>query len=88
MKQRELAEVAGVPPSTLSRVERGDSIPDAATLRRLGEALGLALPALTEKVEQAVTQAEKTARQVCRQRREKPWWKTVVEEAGKAASSA
>lgn len=41
LDQQQLAERAGVSPSTLSAVERGVNRPDAPLLRRLAEALGV-----------------------------------------------
>ncbi|MEX0991163.1 MAG: helix-turn-helix transcriptional regulator [Actinomycetota bacterium] len=43
LTQRELAELAGVPQPTVSRIERGKTVPTFDTLDRLLEACGMEL---------------------------------------------
>ncbi len=52
---RDAAEASGVSASTLSRLERGaaTSLPDSATLTKVGEWLGLSLASLLSEKEKA-----------------------------------
>ncbi len=51
MSQRDLAEAAGVPQSTVARIERGVIDPRASTLNRLLKACGLELTVQRESVD-------------------------------------
>ncbi|MBT4131068.1 MAG: type II toxin-antitoxin system prevent-host-death family antitoxin [Candidatus Marinimicrobia bacterium] len=48
MTQEELAEKAGMKQPALARLERGDGKPRTATLKRLADAMGIAVEALEE----------------------------------------
>ena len=61
LSQRALAEKSGVAQSTISRIERGDAIPDTMTLKRLARAFGLTVQQLTDDVEYAWEQTGKGA---------------------------
>ena len=41
IRQDELARMAGITPTTLSRIERNESEPHVSTIRRLAKALGV-----------------------------------------------
>jgi ribosome-binding protein aMBF1 (putative translation factor) len=48
LTQQQVAERAGMKQSALARLERGESVPRKATLRRLAEAMGLTVGQLEE----------------------------------------
>ena len=60
MTMRELAEKAGVAPSTVYLIEHGRSVPRFAVIRRLSEALGVE-PADVEEFAAAIEERGKEA---------------------------
>jgi transcriptional regulator with XRE-family HTH domain len=62
--QRQFASLIGVSAPTLSRIERGTSVPDAITLRRIAGALGLSIDELNAKVDRAIQKTREAGRSV------------------------
>jgi transcriptional regulator with XRE-family HTH domain len=60
--QGELADRVHSTQSTLSRVERGEVLPDALLFRELAEAFGMTADGLHEKVDAATQKAEAMAK--------------------------
>ncbi len=87
MSQGELAGAAGITQSTLSRMERGQAQPDAFTLKKLSEALGVSVAELTAWVDKALERSRQatigaigdTSRPA-----EKSWWQAALKIAGAA----
>jgi transcriptional regulator with XRE-family HTH domain len=86
LSQEALAEAAGITQSTLSRMERGQAQPDAYTLRRLAEALGVSVADLTAWVDRALERSrEATIGAIGKPPpRSKPWWEAALKVAGAA----
>jgi transcriptional regulator with XRE-family HTH domain len=80
--QKELAARAAVTQPTLSRIERGKSLPDAYTLRRLAEALGMSAEAFTGRAEEALRRTEAAALATLGREGTGPWWQRAVKVAG------
>jgi len=87
--QAELAGAAGLTQPTLSRIERGQVLPDAFAMKRLAGAFGMTSAQLSEQVEQALGQTEAVARSTAPAPASKgaaktPWWQVAVAAAGAA----
>lgn len=81
LSQRAPAEKSGVAQSTISRIERGDAIPDTMTLKRLARAFGLTVQQLTDDVEYAWEQTGKGAQGAQGAKGAdgvSPWWVPVL----------
>jgi transcriptional regulator with XRE-family HTH domain len=48
LRQDELARLAGITPTTLSRIERNESEPHVSTIRKLADVLGVSASLLIE----------------------------------------
>lgn len=83
LSQRELACASGVPQSSISRFERGESSPDTLMLKRLAVGLGTDLQRLTSDVE-SVWQRLGVTVAATRGRDLGSWWEQVsgLPEAG------
>jgi transcriptional regulator with XRE-family HTH domain len=87
MSQGELAALVGITQSTLSRIERGQGQPDAFTMRKLSEALGVSVGDLTAWVDRALErsrQATLGAIGDTPRGADKPWWQSALRVAGSA----
>jgi transcriptional regulator with XRE-family HTH domain len=62
MSQADLAAAVGISQPTLSRFERGDGQPNALTMRRLADALGISVDDLHARVEEALKRAERLSK--------------------------
>jgi ribosome-binding protein aMBF1 (putative translation factor) len=85
LSQRALAEESGVAQSTISRIERGDALPDTMTLKRLARGLGLTVQQLTDDIEYAWEQAGKGAQVVQGGAATSSWWLPVLGLVGAGA---
>ena len=54
MRQRELADAAGISPGHMNKIEQGVEQPGAPTVRRIADALGVPLAAITYPVPETV----------------------------------
>lgn len=82
LNQGALASSAGVNQSTLSRFERGDSVPDAYTLRRIAEALDLTAAELNVMVERGMVGTRNAAASALPEAKNQPWWVAALAVAG------
>lgn len=82
--QGELAELVGSTQSTISRVERGEALPDALLFRDLARALGTTADGLHQKVDGATGKAEAMARIASPtvSKNKGDWWETAVTVVG------
>lgn len=81
VSQRALEQESGVPQSTISRVERGEALPDLLILKRLAIGLGVTLRELIDYIEFSWFSAGKAA-QAARGNGELAWWVPVMSIAG------
>ena len=88
--QQQLAAAAGLTQPTLSRIERGQVLPDAFTLRQLAGAFGMTSAELTQRIDRALEQTAQVARSSAPAAPQKksastlPWWQVAVAAAGAA----
>ncbi len=82
MTQAALAEQADLSQSMVSRLERGQTQPDAFTLKKIAEAFDMTPGELTEQIDRAYARTEETTRGLVSTNREGPWWKTALAVAG------
>ena len=87
--QAELAAAAGLTQPTLSRIERGQVLPDAFTLRQLAGAFGMTSAELTQRIDAALEQTAQVARSSAPAAPQKnasklPWWQVAIAAAGAA----
>jgi transcriptional regulator with XRE-family HTH domain len=87
MSQGELAAKVGITQSTLSRMERGQGQPDAFTMRKLAEALGVSVGDLNAWVDKALERSRQATLGAIGESprpEEKPWWQAALKVAGAA----
>jgi transcriptional regulator with XRE-family HTH domain len=87
MSQGQLASAAGITQSTLSRMERGQAQPDAFTLKKLAEALGVSVAELTAWVDKALERSRQATIGAIGDKPKptsKPWWQEALKVAGAA----
>jgi transcriptional regulator with XRE-family HTH domain len=87
LSQGQLAAAAGITQSTLSRMERGQAQPDAFTLKKLAEALGVSVADLTAWVDKALERSRQAtigAIGEAPKPASKPWWQEALKVAGAA----
>jgi transcriptional regulator with XRE-family HTH domain len=82
MTQAELAALAGIRQSTISRIENGQVVPDALVFRRIATAFGLTTDQLNAKVDAALERTEKAARGATDQPDNSQWWDIALKVAG------
>ena len=87
LRQAELAERAGVPPSTLSRIESGQGHVGTHTLGQLAAPLGVEPSSVLALVEDVLHRAEKAARQTLRIPAA-GWWRTAHDRIGPKGAGA
>lgn len=80
--QAELAARVGVGQATISRVEKGQTLPDAYLIRRLAEAFDMHPAELQRLVDEAVDATGETARRQIGERSPAPWWQAALAVAG------
>jgi transcriptional regulator with XRE-family HTH domain len=74
--QGQLAEATGIAQSTMSRIERGETVPDTFTAQRIAEAIGIAECDLHAMVDRALDRARDAAiRASGRQAKPSSWWR-------------
>lgn len=64
MNQQQLAHKAGLSQSSLSRFEKGQSLPDMFQARRIARALDKTLHEFADRIEQAATATDEVAKKV------------------------
>ena len=83
--QDQLARAVGLTQPTLSRLERGQGLPDLHVVRRIAFAFGLTTAAFTEHVDDAFGRTEHVARSSAGMvKKDRPWWHAAVLSAGAA----
>jgi len=83
LSQRQLSELARVPQSTLSRIERGEVLPDILTFRRLANALEVDVEDLLDQADEGLKVVEAAAEATSRQLHPtqpppNPWWEPLL----------
>lgn len=88
--QAELALRARLQPSTLSRMERGEVLPDLASMHGLERAFDWEPGQLSRHVDTAMTELKVRTRETFRRPKsgEKDWWRLVAGVAGVAGIAA
>lgn len=80
VSQEQFAEKVGASQPTLSRIERGTTLPDALQHRKIAAALGLTETELNARVDQAMERTREAAEGALNDK--KGGWKTVLGVAG------
>ena len=83
--QSQLSRLTGITQSTLSRIERGQVLPDIYMFRVTARAFGLTVGQLSKQIELAFIRTEQAARQAAPQstkNQDTPWWEAALVVAG------
>lgn len=80
--QEDFAKAIGVSQPTLSRIERGQSMPDALVLRRIADALGLTMDQLTQYIDEALTRTRQAAEVMTKKRKKGSALRTALAAVG------
>jgi transcriptional regulator with XRE-family HTH domain len=89
ISQGELAERVGITQPTLSRIERGQGQPDAFTLTKIADVLGVSVGELMAYVEKSLARTEHATRSALGttgqdRKGTRDWWETAITVAGAA----
>jgi transcriptional regulator with XRE-family HTH domain len=84
--QEQLARAAGLTQPTLSRLERGQGLPDLHVVRRIAYSFGMSTAQLAAHVDDAFETTEQVARTALAQvtKKNRPWWQAAVLASGLA----
>jgi transcriptional regulator with XRE-family HTH domain len=86
VSQGELAEAVGITQPTLSRIERGQTQPDAFTLTKIADVLEVSPADLMGYVAKSMARTEQATRSALgtTDRKGRDWWETAIAVAGAA----
>jgi transcriptional regulator with XRE-family HTH domain len=79
--QAQLAQALGTTQSTVSRIERGEVVPDALVFRSLATVFEMSTDDLHDKIDQAVERAGNMARAASprlKQKKKENWWDAAL----------
>lgn len=84
--QQDLARAVGLTQPTLSRIERGQGLPDVHVARRIALAFGMTTADLVARVDDAFARTEQVARAQLRPdaQKKRPWWQGALLAGGAA----
>ena len=80
--QGSLAGMVGIGQSTLSRIERGQLMPDSFTFQRFAQAFSMSSPAFQALVDNAYQRTRQTASAATGRPSGSTWWKDALGVAG------
>ncbi len=84
LSQNVMAGQAGIRQSTLSRIERGQLVPDVFLFSRLAKTIGLSAAELQRHVDEAIKRTREAAADVTPNQKSSggTWWKAALAVAG------